>query len=62
MNDLLFVINDSMKNDVYVSGFVRNFKRKSLKMMDFDMEAKGCENEFLRETISFVNMIDFCLK
>ena len=39
-----------MMNDVYVSGFVRNFELKSLKMMDFDIESKRRENGFLRET------------
>ena len=45
-----------------MSGFVRNFEQKTLKMMDFDIKSKGHENGFLRETVSFENMNDFCLK
>ena len=51
-----------MMNDVYVSGFVRNFELKSLKRIDFDMKLKGHENGFFRETINFENMNGFRLE
>ena len=43
-------------NDVYMSGFVRNFERESQKIMDLDMELKGRENGFLKETVNFEKM------
>ena len=48
-----------MMNDVYMSGFVRNFERESQKMIDLDKESKGHENGFLKETVSFEKLNGF---
>ena len=46
-------------NDVYMSGFVRNFEQESHKMKDLDMESKRCTTRFLKEIVRFEKLNGF---